>query len=47
MQKFDDVVTLRREFFSAPYPADSIVEVKALYTPQAMIEIEAIAVANA
>ncbi|EIM76597.1 endoribonuclease L-PSP family protein [Nitratireductor aquibiodomus RA22] len=47
MQKFDDVVTLRREFFSAPYPADSIVEIKALYTPQAMIEIEAIAVANA
>ncbi|WPZ14849.1 RidA family protein [Nitratireductor rhodophyticola] len=47
MQKFDDVVTLRREFFSAPYPADSIVEVKALYTPQAMIEIEAIAVAKA
>ncbi len=47
MGNFADVVTLRREFFSAPYPADSIIEVKALYTPEALIEIEAIAVANA
>ncbi|SPD58531.1 Reactive intermediate/imine deaminase (fragment) (plasmid) [Cupriavidus taiwanensis] len=28
---------------SAPYPADTIVEVSALYAPDAMIEIEAIA----
>ena len=47
MGNFADVVTLRRGFFSAPYPADSIIEVKALYTPEALIEIEAIAVANA
>lgn len=47
MGNFADVVTLRREFFSAPYPADSIIEVKALYTPEALIEIEAIAVSNA
>ncbi len=47
MGNFADVVTLRQEFFSAPYPADSIIEVKALYTPEALIEIEAIAVANA
>ena len=47
MGNFADVVSLRREFFSAPYPADSIIEVKALYTPEALIEIEAIAVANA
>lgn len=40
---FDDVVALRREFFSAPYPADTIAEIRALYTPEAMIEIEAIA----
>jgi enamine deaminase RidA (YjgF/YER057c/UK114 family) len=26
-----------------PYPADTIVEVSGLYTPEAMIEIEAIA----
>ncbi|CAB3721242.1 2-iminobutanoate/2-iminopropanoate deaminase [Achromobacter deleyi] len=44
MGHFDDVVTLRREFFAAPYPADTIAEIRALYTPDAMIEIEAIAV---
>ncbi|MBN1238110.1 MAG: RidA family protein [Gammaproteobacteria bacterium] len=43
MRHFRDVVELRREYFSKPYPADSIVEVKALYAPEAMIEIEAIA----
>ena len=43
MSNFGEVVELRRTFFSAPYPADTIVEVKALYTPEAMIEIEAIA----
>jgi 2-iminobutanoate/2-iminopropanoate deaminase len=43
MGHFQDVVTLRRKFFSAPYPADTIAEIKALYDPRAMIEIEAIA----
>ncbi|APX73953.1 MULTISPECIES: RidA family protein [Achromobacter] len=43
MGYFKDVVTLRRRFFSAPYPADTIAEIKALYDPAAMIEIEAIA----
>lgn len=43
MGHFDDVVALRRKFFSAPYPADTIAEIRALYTPEAMIEIEAIA----
>ena len=43
MGHFDDVVALRRRFFSAPYPADTIAEIKALYDPTAMIEIEAIA----
>lgn len=47
MGHFDDVVTLRRKFFAAPYPADTIAEIRALYTPDAMIEIEAIAVAPA
>ena len=46
MDQFDHVVELRRRHFSAPYPADSIVEIKALYTPEAMIEIEAIALAS-
>ena len=43
MSHFKDVVELRRQFFSEPYPADTIAEVKALYDPAAMIEIEAIA----
>ncbi len=46
MGQFSHVVDLRRKHFSAPYPADSIVEIKALYTPEAMIEIEAIAIAS-
>lgn len=44
MSNFGAIVELRRQFFSPPYPADSIVEVSSLYTPEAMIEIEAIAV---
>lgn len=43
MAHFSKVVVLRRKWFSAPYPADTIVEVSALYSPDAMIEIEAIA----
>lgn len=43
MGHFPDVVELRRRFFTAPYPADTIAEVRALYDPAAMIEIEAIA----
>lgn len=47
MSHFGDVVALRREFFSAPYPADTIAEVRALYDSAAMIEIEAIAIRGA
>jgi 2-iminobutanoate/2-iminopropanoate deaminase len=43
MSNFSEIVELRRKFFNAPYPADSIVEVSGLYSPEAMIEIEAIA----
>ncbi len=46
MGEFSSVVDLRRKHFSVPYPADSIVEIKALYTPEAMIEIEAIALVD-
>jgi 2-iminobutanoate/2-iminopropanoate deaminase len=41
---FSTVVEHRRRHFTPPYPADSIVEVAGLYTPEAQIEIEAIAV---
>ncbi|MFZ3483390.1 RidA family protein [Sphingomonas sp. 3-13AW] len=43
MGNFQEVVELRRTFFTKPYPADTIAEVNALYDPEAMIEIEAIA----
>lgn len=45
MANFPKIVELRRQWFSAPYPADTIVEVSGLYSPDAMLEIEAIAVA--
>ncbi|QXQ06191.1 RidA family protein [Sphingosinicellaceae bacterium] len=43
MDHFEAVVALRRKFFSPPYPADSLVGVKALYRPEALFEIEAVA----
>jgi len=46
MQHFSKVVALRRKWFTEPYPADSIVEVRALALPELMIEIEATAIAN-
>lgn len=46
MQYFPRIVELRRKWFTAPYPADSIVEVRALALPELMIEIEATAIAN-
>ncbi|WP_136161203.1 RidA family protein [Sphingomonas flavalba] len=46
MQYFPKVVDLRRKWFTAPYPADSIVEVRALALPELMIEIEATAIAG-
>lgn len=47
MADFGEVVEARRRHFSAPYPADTIAEVKALYTPEARVEIEAIALRSA
>ena len=44
MTHFHDVVELRRQWFTPPYPADTIVEVRSLYSPEAMFEIEAVAV---
>jgi 2-iminobutanoate/2-iminopropanoate deaminase len=46
MSNFDKVVELRGKWFTPPYPADTIVEVSSLYSPEAMIEIEAIAVSE-
>ena len=44
--QFPKIVELRKRFFSKPYPADTIVEVKALGLPELQIEIEAIAIAK-
>jgi 2-iminobutanoate/2-iminopropanoate deaminase len=46
MKYFPQVVEQRRRWFSKPYPADTIVQVAGLYAPEAMIEIEAIALAG-
>lgn len=44
MSNFPKIVELRGRYFTPPYPADTIVEVTSLYAPEALIEIEAIAV---
>jgi 2-iminobutanoate/2-iminopropanoate deaminase len=46
MANFPKIVELRGRYFTPPYPADTIVEVTSLYSPEALIEIEAIAVAS-
>jgi reactive intermediate/imine deaminase len=47
MSHFPTVVELRRHYFNVPYPADSIIEVKALALPSQLFEIEAIAIRGA
>lgn len=47
MSNFQKIVDLRGRYFTAPYPADTIVEVTSLYSPEALIEIEAVAVVDA
>lgn len=39
----EDLVEFRRKFFTAPFPAETIAEVRSLYDPKAVIEIEAVA----
>ena len=46
MAYFSEVVELRREVFSEPYPADTICEVRSLAYPELMFEIEAVALAD-
>lgn len=45
MSRFPEIVALRERYFSAPYPADTIVEVGSLALPELEIEIEATALA--
>ena len=39
-------MALREQYFSAPYPADTIVEVSSLALPELEFEIEAMAIAG-
>ena len=43
---FPRIMEMRRRWFRAPYPADTVVEVNALRHPDALIEIEATAVCH-
>lgn len=43
MAYFPQIVEARKHYFSEPYPADTIVEVKALAIPGLMVEIDVIA----
>jgi 2-iminobutanoate/2-iminopropanoate deaminase len=44
MANFPAIVEARRRYFTAPYPADTIVEVRALALPELMVEIDVVAV---
>jgi 2-iminobutanoate/2-iminopropanoate deaminase len=46
MANFPAIVEARRRYFTAPYPADTIVEVRALALPELMVEIDVVAVAG-
>lgn|SRR5690606_21087557 len=46
MSNFNKIVKLREKHFTKPYPADTICEVSSLFSSEALIEIEAIAVAD-
>jgi reactive intermediate/imine deaminase len=43
MANFPKIVELRGRWFSEPYPADTIVEVRSLALPELELEIEAVA----
>ncbi|MEO0411542.1 MAG: RidA family protein [Pseudomonadota bacterium] len=43
MSNFEKIMVLRGAYFTPPWPADTIVEVKALALPELMIEIDATA----
>ena len=43
MANFPKIVEARKQFFTPPYPADTIVEVRSLALPELMVEIDVIA----
>ncbi|MEM8695618.1 MAG: RidA family protein [Pseudomonadota bacterium] len=46
MDNFPAMVEARKRYFTPPWPADTIVEVKSLALPELMVEIDVIAVAD-
>lgn len=44
MEHFDDIHKVRREYFRAPGPASTMVEINKMTSPEYLIEINAIAV---
>ena len=46
MANFPKILALREQYFTPPYPADTIVEVSSLALPELQIEIEAVALAD-
>lgn len=45
MGNFPKIVDARRRYFTPPYPADTIVEVRSLALPELLVEIDVIATA--
>ena len=43
MANFPKIVEARKRYFAPPYPADTIVEVRALALPELLVEIDVIA----
>ena len=43
MSNFNKIVALREKYFTAPYPADTVVDITSLALPELEIEIEAMA----
>ena len=43
MGKFPSIVEARKRYFTAPYPADTTVEVSSLALPELLVEIDVIA----
>lgn len=46
MSNFPKIVEARKAWFTPPYPADTIVEVRSLALPQLLVEIDVTAVAG-
>ncbi|QTH20158.1 RidA family protein [Rhizorhabdus wittichii] len=46
MGRFPDIIEMRRQYFTPPYPADTVVEVRSLALPELLIEVDVTALAD-